>query len=215
MNENIFAKFRSRVIPALRRRNYKRKSKRLTNRTPSIIANNCLGTFVYHNFGLEFRSPTINLTFKDSDFIRFVQNLKGYLSAELVDISDASRKYPVGELEYNGEKVEIYFVHYETFREAKEKWDERKQRVDFSNIFIIFQGVSVSEDNLERFDALPYENKMMILKDNPKNSKNVRTLKVLAREDYRPGEILNYKSQYSLRRYMDDIDYVGFLNRKK
>jgi hypothetical protein len=32
---------------------------------------------------------------------------------------------------------------------------------------------------------------------------------------YIAGDMMSYKSRVSVKRYMDDIDYVGFLNRNK
>lgn len=55
---------------------------------------------------------------------------------------------------------------------------------------------------------------MLITKTNPTNSKNIYTHDIMLKENYRFGEILQYKSRFSLHRYMDEIDYVGFLNTK-
>ena len=116
---------------------YKRLRKRLKVTNPTIIANDCFGTFVYHNLGLEFCSPTINLTIAKNEFIVFVQYLREFLDSELREVADPSVPYPIGVLEYNGIRIQVNFVHYKTFEEAKNKWDERKKRVDYSNIYII------------------------------------------------------------------------------
>ncbi len=48
----------------------------------SIISQNCIGTFMYHDLGLKFCSPTINLFMEADDYIRFVERLEHYLSID-------------------------------------------------------------------------------------------------------------------------------------
>ena len=197
---------------------YKRLRKKLKVANPTIIANNCVGTFIYHNLGLRYNSPTINLTIGKTDFTVFVQHLSGFLHSELIKVENSSVPYPIGKLKYNGDSIQINFIHYETFEEAKYKWDERKERVDYSNIYIIQQiSDGVTEDDIHTFDSLPYKNKLLITSKNITNSKNVVALKVLQKrpKTYHPGIILDHKPPFFLKRYMDDIDYVGFLNAGK
>lgn len=201
------------IVEILRKIYYKGLRKKLKVTNPTIIARDCFGTFIYNNLGLKFNSPTINLFFTKEDFIVFVQHLSGFLQSELIEIKDQSIPYPIGKLEYGGNSIQINFMHYSTFEEAKCKWDERKKRVDYSNIYIIqLIADGVTEDDIRNFDSLPYKNKLLITNNNITNSKNVVTHSVFNKTDYLPGEILAYKSQFALRRYMDDIDYVGFLN---
>lgn len=191
---------------------YAVQRKKLRNHTPTIIANNCFGGLVYHNLGLAFRSPTVNLMFSNQDYLTFAENIEGFLRADPQEISDSSRSYPVGRLSFEGKEITVFFVHYKSFAQAKEKWNARKGRVDLSNLYFIFQTNSATAEDIQRFEQLPYRHKLMILRDNPTNSKIVQTHPILAKETYAFGEILRYKSPFSLRRHMDDIDYIGFLN---
>lgn len=204
--KNIFYKRREKYYSVLKRR--------LKNTNPTIIANDCFGTFVYHNLGLRFNSPTINLYFSKEDFIIFVQNLRGFLEAQLIEVHDETKKFPVGELEYNGKKIQINFMHYPTFEYAKMKWDDRKKRVDFSNIYII-QMISskITKKDILDFENLPYKNKILIANENLTNSPNIIVHNILNKKNYKPGEILSYRTIFSKKRYMDKIDYVSFLNR--
>ena len=216
MEQNIFDEVKRTAAMLLlrfpRKWYCRRMQKALTNPNPTIISNNCIGGIIYHNLNLQFRSPTINLYLSDSDFITFVRDLHGYLDAELVECPDPTKNYPVGALVYNEKQVIVNFMHYESFEEAKRKWDERKKRIDFSNIHIIMQAVDLEEQVATDFFQLPYENKVLIAANNPTNNENVIILPVLAKETYRPGEVLEYRSLLSPRRYMDDFDYVSFLN---
>ena len=105
--------------------------RQLTAKDFTIIAQNCIGGVFYHDAGLKFLSPTINLFFKEPDFVRFVGNLPHYLSLEIEMRWD--EEYPVGQLE----DVSVCFMHYHTCREAKEKWEERKQRIRWDKILVI------------------------------------------------------------------------------
>lgn len=97
----------------------------------TIISQNCIGGVIYHDLGMQFLSPTINLFFKEPDFVRFVLNLEHYMACELE--MRWEEEYPVGRLE----DIEIHFMHYETCREAKEKWERRKQRINWGNILVL------------------------------------------------------------------------------
>lgn len=190
---------------------YGRLRKRLKNPAPTIIANNCFGTFIYYNLNLRFSSPTINLTMTHDDFLDFAQNLKSFLAQPLKE--EAPRSFPVGSLEYEGRKIFINFVHYKSFEEACAAWVRRTARVEFENIYIVMQDNTLSKEYADKFDSLPYKNKMLVLGQNPNNSPNFVLSKISQIRPNEFGQVLLYKSKYSAKRWMDDIDYVSFLNR--
>lgn len=197
-----------------RRDNYHKKiSSRLKNTTPSIIASDCFGTFIYHDMGVRFNSPTVNLFISPEDFLLFVENLEDFLSVDVTKISDDEVNYPVGVLECNGKNVRLNFMHYNTFEQAREKWNERKGRIDYNNLFVILLiSHGITDDIVSRFSRLPYENKLLIADKNPWNASFIVTHKIFQKRNYKPGEILFYKTIFSKRRIMDDIDYISFLN---
>ncbi len=202
------------IVKKSREIRYKTLRLKLKNKTPTIISSDCIGGITAHNLGLRFNSPTVNLFFEKEDFFTFVENLQGFLNVDVIEIKDKKVNYPVGRIEYNEKKVDIFFMHYKSFEEAKRKWNERKKRVDFSNVYIIQNLMNASEQDVKRFEALPYKNKMLITKENPTNSSYVVTHSVFLRKDYVTGQILHFKSKYSLKRYVDDIDFISFLNTK-
>lgn len=187
------------------------KRLRLRNHQPTIIASNCIGTFIYYDMKLQFRSPTINLSFDMNDYVRFLENLKWYLEQPLVPYEDDRFDYPCGML---GD-VEIRFNHYKTFEEAAAKWNDRRQRIDWGNLFVIgIDGDECTYESLRRFDALPYENKVIFThKPYPEFSSAW----------YIPGfeeqggvyHITDFTESKRVRRYMDHFDYISFLNGKK
>lgn len=187
------------------------KRLRLKNRQPSIIASNCIGTFMYYDLNMRFNSPTINLSFDMNDYVRFLENLPWYLEQPVVPWDDERFEYPCGMV---GD-VEIRFNHYESFEVAAAKWNERKQRIDWHNLFVIgIDGDNCTYDSLKRFDALPYPSKIIFThKPYPE----------FASAYYLPGfdsqsgigRATDFKNQFLVRRYMDQFDYVSFLNGKK
>lgn len=105
--------------------------RKLTQSTGTILSQNCVGGVFYHDMGLEFLSPTINLFFEAEDFVKFVNNLAYYLSLEMEMSLD--REYPVGIL---GD-INVHFYHYATADEAKAAWERRKKRVDYHKILVL------------------------------------------------------------------------------
>lgn len=97
----------------------------------SLISQNCIGGIIYHDANQRFLSPTVNLYILPKDFIKFVNNLDYYLS--LTPKVEMGKDYPIGTL---GD-VKINFMHYSSPQGALEKWEERKQRVNFDKIFVI------------------------------------------------------------------------------
>lgn len=97
----------------------------------TIISQNCIGGTLYHDLGMKFLSPTINLFIKEPDFMRFVLNLDYYIRCPLE--MRWGEEYPVGMLD----DIEIHFMHYETCKEAKERWNNRKLRINWENIIIL------------------------------------------------------------------------------
>ena len=97
----------------------------------SLISQNCIGGIIYHDANQRFLSPTVNLYILPKDFIKFVNNLDYYLS--LTPNVEMGKAYPIGTL---GD-IKINFMHYSSPKEAVEKWEERKQRINFNKIFVI------------------------------------------------------------------------------
>ena len=106
---------------------------KLKNSNFSVISSNCNGAFILHDLGQRFNSPTVNLFLYPKDFIKFVKNLKYYLSLDLKFIKEEGIEYPIGLLD----DIKIYFMHYKSNEEAENKWNSRKERINYDNIFIM------------------------------------------------------------------------------
>lgn len=148
----------------------------LKNRTFSIISNNCWGGHYYDMFHLRYKSPTIGLFIPPKDYILFLENLEYYLSLELKNIDFVDSKYKdmllrkqekgylnnvenivIGKLD----DIEIFFLHYNSFKEANEKWNIRKKRINYNNLIVKFNDQNEFEiDDYYNFKKLDYKNKL-------------------------------------------------------
>ena len=68
--------------------------KQLKTHDFTVISQNCIGGVFYHDMGLKFLSPTIDLYIPEPDFIKFISNLEYYINTDL-EISDGEN-YPIG-----------------------------------------------------------------------------------------------------------------------
>ena len=181
---------------------------RLKNRNATIISSNCNGEFIYYDMKLRFLSPTINLSFNMNDYVRFLENLRWYMEQEIKPFDDPRFSYPCGML---GD-IEIRFNHYKTFQEAVDKWNERKQRINWDNLYILaIDGDDCTEDSIRRFNDLPYKHKV-IFTHVPRPE--IPCAYYIKGFEDKPGigVVIDFKKQFLIRRYLDEFDYISFLN---
>ena len=71
---------------------------RLTNRNFTIFACNCAAGCMYHDLGLPFDSPTINLYIYPEDYLRFLKNPQYYFREKITFLSENEKteSFPVG-----------------------------------------------------------------------------------------------------------------------
>lgn len=195
---NGFKKVQNYIQCSLRR-------KKLRNRDFTIISNNCWAGFIYQKYGLQYKTPTIGLFFIGNDYIKFCKNLKYYVNQDLkfisfsesknYDLIKGDREYPIARLD----DIEIYFMHYKTEKEAKEKWHRRCKRINYDNlIFKVSQREGFTKQDMEEF--MDIENKCLICfsYDKINDSICVPELKMLEGDE---TELL--------QKYFDDLDYLN------
>ena len=91
---------------------------------------------IYESYNLPKESPTVGMFFMAKDYIEFFSDLKVYIDGKLVFINpeeswwkDAPQvsgdkrfgTYPDGVLSNGKNFIEIYFLHYHSEKEAREK----------------------------------------------------------------------------------------------
>ncbi len=110
--------------------NRRKARKRNKNKDFSLICGNCMGGYMYHQLGLKFLSPTINLMILQPDLFKIAKDLKSFES-EIIDRT--ANGVPVGEIK----GVKVNFTHYKSFDEAVKKWQERFSRINWDNLYLI------------------------------------------------------------------------------
>lgn len=187
---------------------------KLKNRDFTIISSNCVGGVIYHDLGMKFLTPTINLNFKSlQDFIFYVQNIEDFQNAELIEITDSEYDFPVGRLLSNsGKSVVINFMHYKSFEEAKRKWFERSNRINFENLYVIIEcRFKLDEATANMINDIKFKKRILTSPINENLIDDVCILDIYD-ENYAPGKSLVYPHFYSLRRYFYKMNYIKFFN---
>jgi len=190
------------------------KSK-LKNRRFSIICNNCVAGLIYQKFGLPYLTPTVGLFFYSEDYIKFLQNFEYNIQQPLKFVTASKypesntllkkKPYPVGIL---GNDIEIHFIHYKTSEEALEKWNRRKERIDFKNLFFIYSDRdNFHEGFLQTYKKLPFKHKIFLSAKPRGNSDLVVFVKDYEKES-QVGE-----SEHN-GKYLKYIDIVKWLNEE-
>lgn len=138
----------------------------------TIIANNCWGTFIYKKYGIPYQTPFVNLMLFAPDYIEMVENFSLVLleklsfipheaskhKDELIKLGIYQGEYPIGILDG---KYELHFIHYTSKEDAKEKWFRRLERINSDKLIFKFSdGDKFEPEMAERFDRLPYANKV-------------------------------------------------------
>lgn len=81
-------------ILGVRRKNFSTlRKKKIKKEKFTIISNNCWGGEIYESYNLIKQSPTVGLFFMASDYIKFVYDIREYLTKDLIFIDPNDSKY--------------------------------------------------------------------------------------------------------------------------
>ena len=160
----IQTKLKSYVAKAFVHQKRKTMQEYNQNHDFSIISSNCIGCLLTHDLGIRFNSPTVNLSFNAEDFVEFASRLEYYLSVPFSHFSrDEKWGWPIGYLN----NLKIDFVHYKTEEECIRKWEERKCRINWDNLFLICTDRDgMTSELLKKYLALPYKKIIFVSKKN-------------------------------------------------
>lgn len=192
-----------------------RKSRINRNDNPTIICNNCVGGVILHDLGLRFNTPTINTLFLCfEDFLYFVEHLEEFSKLDVHELKQTENVFPVGIQEYNGRIIKIGFVHYASFDEGRAVWMKRMKRINLDNTFIIYENRTIKDKELRAFSSIRYPKLVFSLTDKSREQEYLFYKGHSLYRDWFPGKILEYKGFFSVKRYLDDFDYISFLNHE-
>lgn len=131
----------------------------------TILSNDCFAGILYNSLGLPFMTPTINMWQAENDFLKFISKPQKYLDQELEYVGLESEPAPSQNVNYPVFKLDDIVLHMNHYGKlgpkiAKKKWDERKKRINWDNIFIFMK--TEDEKALAEFDLIDYNKKICL-----------------------------------------------------
>lgn len=135
----------------------------------TIISNNCWGGLVYESYNLPKNSPTVGMYFISEEYLKFVSNLKYYLTECKISFVDANLSkhkdfyskdsrfgsFPIAVL---GD-VEIAMLHFHSEQEVVEKWERRVKRINWERLIVKMNDQNqCNEEIVCKFCQLSYKN---------------------------------------------------------
>ncbi len=188
-------------------------NKRLKNKNFTIISNNCWAGIFYRNNNLEYLSPTLGLFFMAEDYIKFIYNIKYYINEDLqfINIEDSKYKNYLKKLNYNSpigriDDIEIMFLHYSSEKEAKEKWDRRKQRINWDNIIYKFSDQNMcTYEHIKKFDEFKAKNKILFTTRKYEGINSIQ-IKEFSKSESVMDDIKTYKKYFNFYKYLNKLN---------
>ncbi len=194
---NPFAQYRRHVM-----------RKKLNNTTPTFLCPNCIGGILFHDLGLQFRSPTVNLMMYQPDFINFATNLDHYLSKELHFYQDPDYTCPCAKLD----DITIHFTHYPTADVAEKKWNDRKSRINPDNLFIFAtERDGLTKEDIQRLGTISARGILVFTTHNYPDIPYTLQIPCFD-ENGEVGNILKKSIINESRNYEKYFDFVGWFN---
>ena len=203
--------------------NYRKKQLKSTDFT--IISNNCWGGMIYESYNLPKESPTVGSFFIAEDYIEFLSDLKGYVNGKLTfikpeqsrwknmpQVSEDKRfgQYPVGVLSNGKKTIEIFFLHYRSEQEAREKWERRIRRINWDKLLVKFNDQNgCTEADVDRFIKLSFKNKLFFT---CKRWKNIQEEDyTLIQQFFKHDFIMSSYESFGKNKYMDITSVINHL----
>jgi len=190
-----------------------KRGNRLKYKEVTIISNNCFAGITYEYLNMPFYSPTIGLYFFAPEYIKFIKDIKKYIKMELVELKPEESKY-YDELKKTNQDdkvigllgdVEIVFLHYQTFEEAKNKWNRRCKRINFDKIIYKFNDQNLcTEKELKEFHEFHAKNKICFTAKKYDYGEFIQ-LKKYKKNNYVKEDAFYY------HKYFDIVDYINNL----
>lgn len=189
--------FRKKIVSSMR--------KRLDNQGFSIISSDCIGGLVYHDLQMQFKSPTVNMAIPAHSFVNLCSNLKYYMDIEPLKVK-SEETYPVMRID----DVILNGIHYHSFEELRDKWNERKKRINYDNLFMIFTTKDgFDETLLPLIDKIP--GNKVLFSNKPYEYDWCCYLPEFANED-KVGDLTRYVGILGYKYYDNHFDVIKWLN---
>ena len=184
----------------------------LKNQGFTIIASDCIGGVLYHDLGMEFFSPTINMFFSASDYIKFLSDMPGYIEAEMEDITQTKDEWPVARLK----DITLQLVHYKSVQEAQDAWSRRAKRINYDNMYIVFSDRNgFSEDDIKAFTKMNYKNMVCFVSKKDLADRYNKCFFIDKKDPNNDSQVyplMGFSPKWSYKRIIDKFDYTEWFN---
>lgn len=205
--------YKKAVWDRLQQRRMEEARGRLKNRDFTIIASNCVAGVMYHLLGLRFDSPTINIWMDKKEFCRFASDLPWYMSQELRFYDKPDRNCPCAYIGEGDREITVVFVHYKTEEEARTKWEERKLRIHWDNLYIVTcDGNNVSEEDFALLKKASCKRKIIFTSHEHPEIEDSFVLHAMRKYPTAARMQITRNKLTGLRSWERDFDYVAWLN---
>ena len=95
----------------------------LKNKTFSLLTENCMGGYIFHQLGLPFSSPTINMMIYSDQYKKMILNFDYYINLIPIPTIDPNFPHiPCAKLD----DIILPFTHYNSTEEGIQAWEKRK-----------------------------------------------------------------------------------------
>lgn len=177
----------------------------------SLIASDCIGGVIYKDLHRRMDSPTVNMFFSASDFIKFCKNIDYYLEQTIVydEAANGAEEYPIGRID----DIRLHLVHYNSIAEASEKWEIRKKRIHRDSMYVMMNDRNgCTEKEIAEFDALPFQHKVIFTHKPYPQYKSAYCISGSEQDDFIKVTTA-YVNGWSVKRRYDDFDLAAWINR--
>lgn len=200
-------------IHTRKRKNYLHKNWNYDGENLTILSNNCIGGFIYENLNVPYQSPTMFINILPLDFIKLALNPKHYFSMDLVQAEPFQEEFNL----LNGWKVNfpcaylgelrLMMQHERSFEEAKNKWNRRLLRINYSKILVVMfvEKQLMSDEVLNIFKQIKFSK--ILLSNNPivKNERDCFYIDVPDGKDW-------WETKDGVIRYFEIFDFKSFFD---
>lgn len=185
---------------------------RIKNKNLTIISNNCWGGIFYRDNNLKYLSPTCGLFFIGQEYIKFIYNLKKYISIDeikFINVNESKYNDYLNKIQYKGiigkiDDLEICFMHYKSEKEVLEKWNRRKKRINWNNILYKFNDQNFCRyEDLKKFNEFESDRKICFTSKNYNEFDTIQ-IKKYEKYEYVLDDIKSYKKYLNLYKYINN-----------
>lgn len=132
-------------LTVLNRLRSKRKNK-LSHFT--LFTGNCMGGYIYHQLGVPFDSPTINMMICDDHLYKIMSRPEYYFNHPVEACKDPEFPELIsGRID----DVIVHFNHYKTFEDGVAAWERRIKRINTDNIYIIAADIRLTPEMIANY----------------------------------------------------------------